>query len=134
VPVDRPSILVIEDDPGIRDTVSECLAFEGYSVAQASNGAEGLEYLHGAPTPELIVLDLVMPVMNGTEFIERMRSEPALASIPVVLMTAAGPSPTAIMQAEDHLYKPFDLSTLLDVVARFCGPPRAVVRVTDEAT
>jgi CheY-like chemotaxis protein len=134
VPVDEPSILIIEDDPGIRDTVGECLEFEGYSVAQVSNGAEGLEYLHKAPAPKLIVLDLVMPVMNGTEFIERMRSEPALATIPVVLMTAAGPSPAAVMQADDHLYKPFDLSTLLDVVARFCGPPPAAARVADEAT
>jgi CheY-like chemotaxis protein len=134
VPVDEPFILVIEDDPGIRDTVSECLEFEVYLVAQVSNGAEGLEYLHQAPAPKLIVLDLLMPVMNGSEFIERMRREPALASIPVVLMTAAGPSPAAAMQADDHLYKPFDLSTLLNVVARFCGPPRAAVRVTDEAT
>jgi CheY-like chemotaxis protein len=119
------SILLVEDDPGIRDAMVECLSLEGYSVAQAANGAEGLEYLHQAPAPKVIVLDLVMPVMNGTEFLERVRREPALSSIPVVLMTAAavGAASAVRMPAADvRLPKPFELSALLSTVARFCGP------------
>jgi CheY-like chemotaxis protein len=119
------SILVVEDDLGIRGAMVECLSLEGYSVAEASNGAEGLEYLRKAPAPKVIVLDLVMPVMNGTEFLERVRREPALSSIPVVLMTAAamGASSAAWMPAADlRLPKPFELSALLALVARFCGP------------
>ena len=119
------SILLVEDDLGIREAMAECLSLEGYSVAEASNGAEGLVYLHAAPAPKVIVLDLVMPVMNGSEFLEQMRSEPALSSIPVILMTAAtlGASYAARMPAADlRLPKPFELSALLSAIARFCGP------------
>lgn len=125
------SILLVEDDLGIREAMAECLSLEGYSVAEASNGAEGLVYLHAAPAPKVIVLDLVMPVMNGSEFLEQMRSEPALSSIPVILMTAAtlGACHAARMPAADlRLPKPFELSALLSAIARFCGP--ANIRTT----
>jgi CheY-like chemotaxis protein len=119
------SILLVEDDPGIREAMVECLSLEGYSVAEASNGAEALAYLHAAPAPKVIVLDLVMPVMNGSEFLEQVRREPALSSIPVILMTAAtlGAAHAARMPTADlRLPKPFELTALLDAVARFCGP------------
>ncbi len=122
---DAPSILVVEDDPAIRGTLVECLAYEGYSVAEAGNGAEGLQYLERAPAPKLMMVDLIMPVMNGEEFLERVKERPAFAVIPTVLMTAATPAPGEVYEADERISKPFDLSTLLGVVSRYCGPPRS---------
>ncbi len=122
------SILLIEDDPGIRDSIADCLEFEGYQVAGAANGEEGLRYLRSSPLPALIILDLIMPVMNGAQFLERMRQDDTLAAIPVVVMTAAivpgGPS----LSANERLAKPFELAELLRVVERFVGPAASPAR------
>lgn len=113
------SILLVEDDTGIRESVVECLESEGYRVSAASNGAEGLEWLRSGGRPDLVVLDLVMPVMNGAQFLSALRGEPAFRDIPVVLMTAAMPSQGMPMpQANGYLAKPFELNDLLDAVAR----------------
>lgn len=113
------SILVVEDDAGIRESVEECLASEGHRVASVANGAEALEWLAREPAPDLVVLDLVMPVMNGAELIERLRAQPRLAAVPVVLMTAAMSGPgLALPAAATVLPKPFDLDALLAAVAR----------------
>lgn len=114
-----PLILLVEDDVAIRETVSECLSSEGYRVDAAEHGADALARLAGGERPALVVLDLVMPVMNGAELVERVRAEPRLAGLPMLLMTAAissrGPSLPAV---DATLVKPFDLDELLSVVGR----------------
>jgi CheY-like chemotaxis protein len=115
------SILLIEDDSGIRDTVAECLASEGYEVAPVENGREALSWLRNTARPDLIMVDLVMPVMNGAQFIEELRGDASLRDIPVVLMTAASPSSAMpLPRADAYLAKPFDLGALLDTVERHC--------------
>lgn len=115
-----PLILLVEDDTAIRETVSECLTSEGYRVDAVEHGAAALaRLLDGGERPALLVLDLVMPVMNGAELVERVRAQPALAGVPVMLMTAAITSPgPALPQVDATLVKPFDLEDLLSTVER----------------
>jgi two-component system, chemotaxis family, chemotaxis protein CheY len=119
-------ICVVDDDIDIREVLQEALAFEGYSVVAASDGAEALERLHGHEgSCCLILLDLMMPCMNGWEFRRKQVEDPGLEPIPVVLLTGAG---GAARTAEDlkvagALEKPVELQTVLDVAARFCGVP-----------
>ena len=119
----RHRVLLVEDDAGIREGISELLAFEGYEVDRAANGAEALDRLRDGARPGLIVLDLVMPVMNGAQLLSRLRGEPGLADIPVVLMTASLPSGPRLPPASGYLSKPFELSELLGLVERHCGAP-----------
>jgi CheY-like chemotaxis protein len=108
----------------VRDAVAECLAAEGYGVHALSGGADALEWLR-RERPALVLLDLVMPAMSGSELLGRLRADPALDGVPVVLMTAAIPSPGDPPLAPDRiLRKPFDLEDLLATVARFCPAPR----------
>ncbi len=116
--MDRPSILIVEDDDGIRDTLVECLGAEGYAVTAVSNGAEALASL-GRERPGLILVDLVMPVMTGAELLERIRAAPATRDLPVVLMTAAAADARNPLPAADAvLSKPFELGDLLAAVSR----------------
>jgi CheY-like chemotaxis protein len=117
----RKTILVVEDDDDIREGLREILEAEGYRVVIAHNGQEALECaeLH---RPALILLDLMMPVMDGFAFIEvlrRTQGEPS-ASIPVVLVTAAGDTATAHLSGMPMLPKPIDIERLLQVVAERC--------------
>ena len=117
------SILLIEDDAGIRESVADCLDSEGYAVISTSNGVEGLEWLRGGGRADLIVVDLVMPVMNGSQFLSVIRDDPALQRIPVVLMTAAMPTAGApLPKANGYLPKPFELEDLLEAVKRYAAP------------
>jgi two-component system chemotaxis response regulator CheY len=111
-------ILVVEDDAAIRESVEECLAAEGHSTASVANGAEALEWLAREPVPSLLVVDLVMPVMNGAELIERLRADARLAAVPIVLMTAAMSAPELKTSADTVLPKPFDLDALLAAVEK----------------
>jgi CheY-like chemotaxis protein len=114
-----PLILLVEDDPGIRDTLADCLVAERYRVTPARNGAEALEQVRGGLRPDLVLLDLVMPVMGGAEFLERLRADGAAGDVPVVLMTAAARGfGEEIPAVGAVLAKPFDLDALLDLVAR----------------
>jgi CheY-like chemotaxis protein len=114
------AILLVEDDAGIRESIAECLAYEGYAVAVASNGEEALAWLRRSGRPDLVVLDLVMPVMNGVQFLDHVRAEPAWKDVPVVLMTAAMPAAGApLPRVDGYLPKPFELADLLAVVERF---------------
>ena len=114
-----PRVLLVEDDTGIRESVVECLATEGYSVDAVANGAEALAWLERQPRPDLVVLDLVMPVMNGAELLARLRANARTADLPVILMTAAMPSSSLPFPPADAvLSKPFELDALLETVAR----------------
>ncbi len=106
-------MLVVDDDDDIREVIAEILRTEGYAVTCASNGLKALEELHKAPRPDLVLLDLIMPVMSGWEVLEQLQIEEGLARIPVVVvsaMHAAG--------AREHLAKPVDLERLLSTVDR----------------
>lgn len=117
------TLLLVEDDSGIRESVAECLDAEGYRVQSTSNGEEALAWLRAGGRADLVVLDLVMPVLNGAEFLDALRADPALRTVPVVLMTAAMPAPgMPVPHADGYLPKPFELADLLDAVARHVVP------------
>jgi CheY-like chemotaxis protein len=112
-------ILIIEDEKAIRDSLQLFLEFEGYKVYSAPNGREGLEILPKLDLPCLILLDLMMPVMNGWEFIAALEKNMMLAPIPVVVLTAFSDKAKAI-NAKQVLKKPIDLEILLKVVSQYC--------------
>lgn len=119
-PLHCRNILVIEDDPDIRDSMQQVLELEGYNVSCASNGSEALERLKETRAPCLILLDLMMPIMNGWQFLEAKRGDIALAPIPVVVVSAAGDRAKATA-ADGFVRKPVDLSILLALVKQYCG-------------
>jgi CheY-like chemotaxis protein len=117
-------VLLVEDDADIREAIAEILTDHGVSVVTASNGAEALSTLRSAASiPRLILLDLMMPIMDGWQFRQEQRHDAQLASIPVVVLTAHGnASETAkTMEANGFLKKPLHLDSLLAVVERFCA-------------
>lgn len=119
-----PRILIIDDDPSIRITVSEVLAEEGYEIVTATNGAEGLAVVERA-APAVVLLDMRMPVLDGWGF-ARALGERGL-SLPIVVMTAAQEARIWAKEigAASVLAKPFDLMDLLLVVERTAGRPGA---------
>jgi CheY-like chemotaxis protein len=120
----RGTILVIDDDVDIQDAVGEILVDEGYTVCRASNGREAIKCLREHDLPELILLDLMMPVMNGWQFREEQSRDPELSRIPVVVLSAgvdADEQATAL-HAAGFLSKPVGLDSLLSMVGRYCSP------------
>ena len=116
----RP-VLVVDDDPDIRETLRFVLEDAGYPVYSAENGREALEILSCSELPGLILLDLMMPVMSGDELLKALKAVKALAQIPVAVVTASGaPMPPL---ASNLLKKPVDLDVLLRIVARSCAGP-----------
>jgi len=115
-------ILLIDDDPDIRVSLAELLRLEGYPVVTACNGEEGLEKLKSNSLPCVILLDLMMPIMDGWEFRAKQLSEPDLAQLPVVIISAT----TEIrrhafeLKAAGFVSKPFVLDRLLSVLQRYC--------------
>ncbi len=116
--VDAGKILVIEDDTGIREALADFLRSEGFLVDLAGDGAEGLERL-AARRPDVILVDLAMPRMNGARFLARLRTDEATRTLPVVLMTGTRPVGATAAAADAVLQKPFELDELLAVVRRF---------------
>jgi chemosensory pili system protein ChpA (sensor histidine kinase/response regulator) len=114
--------LLVEDDFASRELLSMILAGEGYRVAAAANGVEGLQRLRGSDRPSLILLDLNMPVMDGRTFCARRHEDRDLDSIPVVVISAAGDvaEQAAALGAARYLQKPVDTVQLLDAVRQCC--------------
>jgi CheY-like chemotaxis protein len=119
-PPDEPCVLIVEDDDGAREALSDCLAMEGFSVASARNGKEALDYLHRSALPKLILLDLFMPVMTGWEFRAAQKKDAAIADIPVVVVTAFGSGVTKEIDADLIMHKPLDLDRLVTVIRDYC--------------
>jgi CheY-like chemotaxis protein len=122
-------ILLVEDDPVTGMAVSLTLGELGYAVRSAIDGREALDYLHGHPRPGLILLDLMMPGMNGWDFRHKQQQDPALADIPVVVVSAVEGSwqDAQGLGAAGWLQKPVELDYLLAAVQRHCTPgPQAV--------
>ena len=116
-------ILVIEDNDDVRDMIAVTLELEGHRVVTASNGREALYLLHHGVEPCMILLDLMMPVMNGWEFQKAVEREPQLRDIPIVVVSATGTDVNRT-QAAAVLPKPIDVDKLLDVVEDFCDGVR----------
>jgi DNA-binding response OmpR family regulator len=112
-------VLVVEDEPTIRSSIAGYLSDYGYCVDEASNGAEGLECMRRA-IPDVVVLDLLMPVLGGRAFIEACREDMALAVVPVILLSAAHDltQATEQLQPRASLAKPVDLDVLMAIVDR----------------
>jgi CheY-like chemotaxis protein len=116
------SVLVVEDDATTRRALALVLQDEGYSVTGVANGHEALLHLRHPPLPDLILLDLMMPVMNGWEFRKKQIQDPKLKSIPVVIVSsdAGVPQKAAALGARDCLVKPIDFEELVAAVQRCC--------------
>jgi CheY-like chemotaxis protein len=122
--IDPLLVLVVEDDPDIREAVVDLLASSGYQVASASNGQEALALLQREHVrPAVILLDLLMPTMNGWQFRRAMRGDPSIATIPVVVLTGGSYLDEAIesIGADAWLSKPVNADDLIAVVARVAG-------------
>jgi CheY-like chemotaxis protein len=111
-------ILVIEDDMSIRQSMQEALESEGYDVLTAENGKVGLEVLKQNPATNLILLDMMMPIMNGREFLTHVKSDVQLSSVPVIVISAIADDKNTI-GAEAFMRKPTDLDKLFKLVAKY---------------
>lgn len=115
-------ILIADDDPSSVDALCELLEADGHRVVRAENGVEALARLREGNEFCVILLDVMMPVMDGYEFRERQLQDPALAGIPVILLTADShaPSKAAEMRTEGYFQKPLRPPELLKAVREFC--------------
>lgn len=116
-------ILIVEDATDIRFLLKSLFEAEGFIVDQAGNGQEALEVLHSTDNlPALILLDLMMPVMDGYEFRIKQEAEARLADIPVVVMTADGDisARRSSIRAREYLKKPVDINRLLSIARSAC--------------
>ena len=120
----EPLVMVVEDDRDLALTVADALESEGYRVRVAPNGAEALKQLASEERPALILLDIMMPVMDGAEFSRRQVAIPELQDIPVVVMCADGKALDHAVElgAAEGLSKPVDIDLLFDTVGRMVRP------------
>jgi len=115
------SVLVVDDDPDTRELLEEALVRAGYSVAIASNGREALAVLRSI-RPEMILLDIQMPLMDGAEFRQAQRRDRDLIKIPTVVMTGSKDEPLLDIGVVETLTKPFRVKDLLAIVGSHCEP------------
>ncbi len=116
-------VAVVEDDPDIRETLRFILETEGYKVSSFANGQEALDGIRASQDVRLILLDLMMPVMSGWEFLKarRIRGAP-LTQIPVIVVSAVADDLTSEDAVQACIKKPLDIDTLLRYVKQFCQP------------
>ena len=117
------TILLVEDDLDVREALAETLREEGYAVDCATDGIEALDYLRGGGRPGLILLDLMMPRMSGSEFRLAQKKDPLLVRYPVVLLSADGRmrEKAVALETAGAIRKPIDLDELLRVIEHFRG-------------
>ncbi|HET8540984.1 MAG TPA: response regulator [Anaeromyxobacter sp.] len=113
------TVLVVDDERDIREAVSEALKDEGYEVVDATDGAEALRQLR-AHHPDIVLLDLMMPGMNGWEFCAARSHDPEFSTIPVIVLSALGR--VSGLDAAAFLQKPFELDALVSTVRRYAPP------------
>ena len=117
-------ILIVEDDADLRDMMAQLLTLEGFKTETVANGRDALEYLQKGDPPDLILLDLMMPVMDGWEFRRRQREDPAFADVPVVVLSALDQTRAADLGGTAFLKKPLDFDRLLELVRQHCRDVR----------
>lgn len=118
-------VLIVDDDPDIREVLSDLLTSEGFSVASASNGERALTWLKTSGRPSVILLDLMMPVMNGKTFRSEQLRDTELAQVPVVVMSASENllGLNGEFEGLPRLAKPLEVDDLIDVIGRHCRRP-----------
>lgn len=119
-------MLVVEDDPDLREALAELLRDEGFVVETAENGAHALARLErtDGELPRVIVSDLMMPEMSGWELVERLRADERLRDVPIVVMTAA--SEPGIPRGVPLVKKPIDVDDMARRITSMCAPPPMV--------
>jgi len=116
-----PVVLLVEDDPSTAETVSDVLTVEGHTVVQARDGHAAMSILARSERPCLVLLDLLMPGMDGDAVLDAMQRDRRLSSLPVVVTSALANMERIVRgRAHELLHKPFDLTRLLEVVCRYC--------------
>ena len=116
------SILIIEDDDDLRDSLFELISLKGYKVEAVANGREALERLADVPVPCLIILDLMLPVISGWEFRRQQLSDPRLSKIPTVILSGISNLETESrrLQAIACVSKPIDFDLLFKTIDEYC--------------
>jgi CheY-like chemotaxis protein len=129
---DCPSfVLVIDDDADLRETIIEILEDKAYRVVGAANGKEALDLIHGvSDRPCVILLDLMMPVMDGTAFHAELMKEPGLRHIPVIVLSAHADIDNVLADTAvtAKMRKPIEIEPLLSLVEQHCRDPHAAAR------
>jgi len=115
--VNQKTVLVVDDDADIRESLRDAFEDAGYLVRCAANGREGLEALQRFDRPSVVVLDLIMPIMTGNELYDAMQADPQFADVPVILSTSdASRAPSGV----PLLQKPINLQRMLTTIESFC--------------
>lgn len=117
----RCLVAIIEDDAEFRNMLRELLEEEHYRVVAVGNGAEALETLRGQSLPNVILLDVSMPVMDGFDFLRFRNDDPQLSAVPVVLVTNAKPHERPTVGVNDVVRKPIDIDEILFAIKRYCA-------------
>lgn len=117
-------LLLVDDEAAIVEALQDILSDEGYAVEAAFNGEEALERLRAA-RPDLMLMDLMMPVMDGRELLRRVRQDPSLRDLPVVVMSAGRITDEERQAASATLAKPFELEVLLETLQKHLPEPGA---------
>jgi CheY-like chemotaxis protein len=120
--LDCPKVFIVEDDKSIRETFEEALKSEGFEVETFADGQKAIDRLKTSPEPCLVLLDMLMPVMNGEEFMNHFHQLPAtILPIPVFLVSATSSSAVALkLGCSGFMKKPVDLEALLIIVHTYC--------------
>lgn len=113
-------VLIVEDDADLREMMAQLLTLEGFAAATASNGREALAYLRTNVAPDVILLDLMMPVMDGWEFRREQQRDAEMAGVPVIILSALDQPRAAGVGADAFLKKPLDFDRLLELIRRYC--------------
>ena len=116
------NVLVIEDQPSIGMVFNVILSDEGYKVDVVRDGKSGLKRLAEEPRPDIVLVDLLMPGMNGREVVEAMRQDPSTREIPVIIISGCIPGSEVMPPAGSYsafISKPFDIMDIIDTVGRF---------------
>lgn len=114
-------VLVVDDDRAIRETLCELLEDEGHRAIGVANGKEALDILRRDSHPCVILLDVMMPVMDGPAFRAEQLKDPNLGTIPVAVITAGSKDAADALNAEALLLKPLRVEDVLEVVEHFCS-------------
>jgi DNA-binding response OmpR family regulator len=120
--MNNATILIVDDDPNIRELISVNLISSGYAVVEASNGRDAIVKTQASP-PDLIVLDIMMPEIDGWEFCKFVRDDPLLEKIKIIMLTARGAEKDKligreIFKADEYMTKPFDIDQLKTTIGR----------------